>query len=226
MPRAVTAGSIITDARTLADEVNSTFITATEALQMVSQEYALLRDRLDRADPLLNLTTQSFTSVAGTTLYTLPSDFKSALALWQIRGTQRYPIDPFGLHERTTGDTVYFDANGIVNTRYRIRGQGTAGTSVRLEFDRDPGANDFELEYIPAPEVISSTADQIDGVSGWEERITYGVARRMLLKNQDDVSAISMMIAEIDQQIALMAAQRDSGRPTVVQDVRTRRTWW
>jgi hypothetical protein len=80
--------------------------------------------------------------------------------------------------------------------------------SLNLNFYPEPSVGEtYMFSYIQAPLKLAVnilTTDQEDYVTypmGWEERIVLGMAKRALIREESDTTAIEREIAEIDRRI-------------------------
>jgi len=80
----------------------------------------------------------------------------------------------------------------------------------------------YKLWYIPTPTAITTSSQTISDVLHWDEYIVLDAARKMLLKEESDVSGVLMELAELSKRIEAMAAGRDAGSPSVISDTRDR----
>src|SRR5690606_21778234 len=165
------------EARQIADEADSPFVTDAVGLDWVNQGIALLWGVLAKQDALRHYAFYSLSTTAGTRTYPLPDDFQSLLAVDWIRGQERQPIRRFQFHERSFGLVPATFEGGAPAVCYSVQGQGLDGSAVRLHFDRDPGTHTYEVHYIQCPQLLATLADSYDGVAGWDEWVVYEVVR-------------------------------------------------
>jgi hypothetical protein len=223
VPRLRTGQQILDEARQLADEAESTFITDAVGLDWINQGIALLWGVLAGADALRHYATDTIATTAGTREYALPDDFQSLLAVDWIRGQERQPIRRFQFHERSFGMVPETFEGGAPAIRYSVQGQGLDGSAVRLYFDRDPGTHTYEIHYIQCPQLLASLAASYDGVAAWDEWVVYEVAKKMATRaeNYELAAFLASTQVQIEQRILAQATERDSGEPAQIQDVRT-----
>jgi hypothetical protein len=223
MARTRTVQSIVDEARTLADQVESSFVTDAQALVWAYQEYAQLYEKLVRADPKRMMTTVVVTVTDPTTReYTLPVGFHSIVAVDFETGGQRLPVEPFEFTERSFGTLQGYDGYGGTTARYSVLYSGLDGTATRLVFDRNPALGTYRVWYVPAPPASLILSDTIDGVGGWEDYVTWSIAIRMLMKEQQDASFYLAKLQGLEARIEEIAANRDAGRAHKIQDTYSR----
>lgn len=229
--RARTVLSVITEARTLADEVSSEHTSAAQALEWASAGFAELWAMLvaANADRYIATTPDTVTTTAGTLVYALEDEVMQVRRVDLVEGSARYPVERFSFQEapyRNTYPTV--DTGGF--PRYAIVGQGVDGSDSSIMFDPDPGARTFEIWYVQSPPVITDSSDEFDGVAGWESWVVCYVALRMMIRSETDPSYVQAEMARIEARIKSSSAKRDTSRATRVADVRHRTAargrWW
>jgi hypothetical protein len=185
-----TVAEVIERARQRADMVSSGFITSGEAISLVANSYYALYDMLVAKFEDYYSADHEFTITSGDS-EALPSDF------YKLRGLD---IALDGVSEWYPLKPFLFSERAKQST------ESVNGT--------------YKLWYIPKATAITTTAQTIDGVNGWEEYVVVDAARKMLIKEESDPSPLLMELAEIKQRITEMAAGRDSGSPQTIADVR------
>jgi hypothetical protein len=218
-----TRAELRNDARALADQDDSDFITDAQANHWINQELGELVDMIVAVDPAAWMSTSSISAVAGTFLYTLPADFYQILMVERVDGTnEATTLDPFTLNaknERGNGSPLDDLPDWGPSTRYMVRGSGVDGTGARLWLYPDPGTKTYTLYYVTAPPSIDTAVggdtQAIDGRAGWLDWVVYGVAIRMKERAEEDANGLRMDRQRIQARIEHMAAQRDAGRPVL-----------
>ncbi len=230
--RARTVLEIITEARTLADEVNSGHTSAAQALEWASQGIAELWAMLvaQDNDRYIALTPDSITTVAGTLVYALDDEIFRVRRVDLVEGSARFPVERFNFVEPPYRNSYPTTVSAGGYPRYAIIGQGADGSDSSIMFDPDPGVRTFEVWYVQAPPVITDSGDSFDGVAGWESWVVCYIALRMCIRGETDPTPIQMEMARIEQRIKTSAAKRDVSRASRVADVRSRTAvrgrWW
>lgn len=228
MARTRSLVELTTAIRRLADMEASTFVSDAEITFIINQRIAHLYGRLVAADSdryaiEASLTTTS--SAAPPWSVALPDDFYVLRGVDVQRGTQRYPLRPFALQERTSGadyDTLI--AGDRSRLRYRLANNGIDGADAALYFDRNPGASTIVVYYVPNPPQLADGEDVLDGFAGWEDWVVYKTAIALLTKEESDTSALERECADIERSIKMLATVRDAGEaPTVIDDYCTNR---
>jgi len=73
--------------------------------------------------------------------------------------------------------------------------------------------------FVPAPVKITSAAQEIDGIAGWEEVVTLTAAIQIMNKQELDASALKREQAEAMERVITMATERDAALPERVTDL-------
>lgn len=191
MARTRTLTNLLSDVRLRADMVNSTFVSDSELTEYINQSIAALFGILVGArgqDYYENSTT--ITTTAGTTTYSLPSDFWQLIQVEADLGGIKRPIKPF------------------------MRKEHAAWSEQAV-----PGGYTFTVYYTPAPTRLSSGTDTFDGIAGWEEWVVLDAAIKCMAKEESDVSILAAQKVAIEKQIEQLAGDRDAGWPERIVDV-------
>jgi hypothetical protein len=223
MARLRTREWIRDQARELADEVGSTFVTDTIANEWIDQAHAKLVDLLVSANPDWCLADTTIQTTSGTKEYAVPDDFYQVRGVDLVLGNDHsVALEPYNFLDRNRGGQEWPPSRWHETAvRYRIVRKGTDGAATRLRFEPDPGGQLYRLWYVHATQDIEDDADEIDGVNGYEEYIVADVALKMLTKSDSDPSGALQLKAETQQRIQNMATKRDHGRPVQVADTRS-----
>ena len=170
---------------------NSQLASDADITRLINTSLTELYDLLvEAAPPDYYLDTTTVTTVAGTTAYTLPVDFRSIVTV----------LAPDGSSGRLRAVEMFDD-------------------SYRSRYIAPQAALDLTVEYVKAPPVLVDDADTFDGVSGWDELIVLLVARQLLRKQRRDVSMLDVGINEMRQRIQSLAPQRQMAGPLMIRDV-------
>jgi hypothetical protein len=179
MARSITQAWLRNQARQLADEVDTVFITDATANEWINQSYARLRDLLVDANPDWLIAKYPLYTTSGTLEYDLPDDFYQIRGVDMFQGVigdpsddeasnvalmeaERYdPIEQFNFLDRGRGQEVWppprWTAEASV-IRYRViqtdlnyqAGVTTQGhNDEKIRFEPDPGTRSFRIWYVP-----------------------------------------------------------------------------
>jgi hypothetical protein len=88
----------------------------------------------------------------------------------------------------------------------------------RNRYTMPPAGKTIVVHYAPRIEALVSDDDEIDGISGWEELVVVDAARKALLKEESDTTAIEREKAGLIARIEIAAENRDAGSPSIVVD--------
>lgn len=234
MARTRTRQEMRDQARVLADAVDSTNTSDSEANTLLNQEIASLWDMLVDAQPTRYSVTTTLTTTSGTLSYDFAdgaafsptaADFMAILGVDYIQGTTRKSLDRFDFNDRDTlSRELPFDSYPGSRVRYDVRGQGVDGTDTRLVFDRSPISGPvYEVHYVQAAPELASDVATFDGINGWEDFPVYGLAILMMQREESDPSVLMAKRMEIRERILKLASKRDVGRSSQVASVWSRR---
>jgi hypothetical protein len=189
MARTVTLSSLRTWARQLADVESDPNIGDAELTALANRHLTEVYDALVNAGPPeYYASSTTVTTVAGTTLYALPADFRTLLDVYS--------------HESDT------DLRLIPPVGNWQRGRYVAPTGVWT----------CTVEYVPTASALVADGDTFDGVSGWEELIANMMARDVMVKREADPSIVINTIDRMQARISTRARSRDRGHPKYTTD--------
>lgn len=221
--RTVTLSQLRTDVVNQADLVAvgaDTFITTTELNRWIIQSSRGFFGRFFRGASERRFEDEhSFSTVDGTTQYSLPADFFELYQAQATRDGYTVPIYPAGADELARGDNDGLDGT---QPRYRV-----VGNTIELTPTPDT-VYTVELRYCPntvafdsggsAQADLSADTDYLDGVNGWEQWIVWDVCVKATLKQEQDPSGFQALKQELEAQINREKRRRDRG-PKVVRQV-------
>lgn len=193
--RSVTVAEIFRRARKKADMTYSGFFSDQDMFDLLNSSYTELYDLLVQAFQNYYAADPPFVFnlVPGQSKYDLPSDFYKMITCEEILSpTQSVIIFPFNELERNS--VVSTDTGNIPATEIRIR-------------------------YIPAPPVFSDLAEEIDGVSGWDDLIVTDMAIAMLEAEESPTDALQARKNRLIDRIKGISPNRDVTIPGTVTDV-------
>lgn len=198
MARSVSRDEIVLRAQQIADMETDTFVSATEWASLANVHFPEVYDLLvECGPPDYYGATSTIPVVAGTLAYALPADFRTMTGLFCVDSPNRKRMLT------------------AVEDRDRSLVQ-TAQVSATLE-----------LEYIPAPPLLTAGVSTFDGVSGWDELVALLMARSALAKQEQDTSELVGRINEMRQRIRSSGSNRDRGGPRFITDLDSVTTdWW
>ncbi len=190
MARTSTLLQLRTWARQLAAIEGNPNVTDPELTALANRHLTEVYDALvDAGPPEYYAATTTITSIAGTTVYGLPADFRTLLEVYAVESTTEVRlVHPMGHGQRG---------------RYRS----------------PTGVWDCQLEYVPVAPTLVNDGDTFDGVSGWEELIANLMARDCMIKLEADPSPVLGSIGALQSRIGMRARSRDKGHPRYAADL-------
>jgi len=244
----VTLAQLIARARSLADMVNSNFVSQQEWTDWANLGYAKLYDLLISSygtNYYAALPVQ-FLSVGTQMMYPLPDGIQTFYRP-NIDGNGAAPAFVAPPFYKLLGADISYngglggDPNSFISMYPfqfgdRNRANGVFGV-VSRGYNRSndyryriqgtsfwvtpqPQANFcIQLWYAPTLTPLVNLTDVVEGVSGWEEIIEFDMAIKALIKEESDPSALVAARNETIQRVINLAGIRDAGAPEVVRDV-------
>lgn len=213
-------------------ENETEFATSAFVNDLVNQSYKKLHDELRSAyGQEFWRKTGTITTVNGTALYAVPSDFLTMLNVDQVDSAgYRYPMRSFMAPERAyyTNYGTDFSASGYP-MRWRMgRRSSTAVQQIEL-IPTPTTVLTIELEYIPVlPQLINDT-DLLDGSNGWDDFIVWDVVVGLLHRDSSDPS-VAMAERENErrriQSLAALTGQTEPERVVDVERMYDTDMWW
>lgn len=214
---------IRTAAQERADMVNSSFIATGEWTTFINGSLYELYDVLIQKFGDDYYVTQSTATTSGTTQFiTLPADFYKLCGVdLQVSSPDWWvTLRPFEFAERNRfALRNYQSFYGLSNLRYHMQGGS-------LMLTPQPAAGQtLRIWYIPRLAPLVNDTDVADGVSGWLDYVVVDAARKALMKEESDVTALAMELASLRERIESAAENRDAGNPSTVADTASSNPW-
>ena len=208
-----TIDQLETEARQRADmESDDSFITSAEAFRMINQSIKELYDLLiENQGHEYYITTQSISTVAGTSSYALNSAFYQLLGVDATVGSTVFTVRPFMFQERNAY-SLGAGWGGLEPVYYRVEGSNIVFIPAPM------AVHSVTVWYIPQFTDLT-TGQTFDGINGWEEYVVVDVAMKMLEKEESDTSHLMTRKALLTERIKALASRRDAGSPSRVVDV-------
>jgi len=187
-----------------------------------------LYSELAQADPLrygvvwyFQITPQSLNPSNSTALgLPLPPDFAEALRVDYMIGAGNngapspgnpnpiwMPVKRTSLQEEASYQWNVFTTAAGPSYRYIIENQ-----SIRI-LPSSQVAGQFRMHYLPARKDLVADSETFDGVLGWEEAVILWAAIQIKAKLDQDASQFIMLLAQYNEKINAMKADRDSADP-------------
>ena len=218
MARTFTVSELITLIRERSNTERSNFVTDDEIIRLIDQAYTKLYDLIVSKFENYYIDEHSFTTDGVNQFYDLPATFYKMVGLDQLQNTSgsgdnALTVRPFNFNERNRYNNILFAVTAAAFYRYLIQ-----GTKIKILPQPDSGIT-FKMWFVPAPPKITSAAQTIDGIAGWEEVVTLTAAIQVMNKQELDASALKREQAEAIDPVITMATERDAALPERVTDL-------
>lgn len=204
----------------------TTFVTTAEWNALIQESYFELYGLLAQkfGDDYFVSVSSNITTDGANDAYALPTDFFKLLGVdLQIGGTSNawVTLQQFTFTERNRYALPNFQAYfGVTNLRYRLRGSDLLLSPL-------PAAGQvLRVWYVPRLATLTQDADTLDGVNGWESYVIVDAARKALLKEESDTSALERDKAGLIARIEAEAENRDATGFGQTADVRAGPYGW
>lgn len=218
MARTFTVSELITRVRERSNTERSNFVTDDEIIRYIDQGYTKLYDLIVSKFENYYIADYSFQTTGSTQFFDLPADFYKMVGLDQFQnfsgsGENALTVRPFNFNERNRYNNILFAVTAAAFYRYLIQ-----GTKIKILPQPDAGIT-FKMWYVPAPVKITTTAQTIDGIAGWEEVVILTAAIQVMNKQELDSSALKLEQREAIDRVITMATERDAALPERVTDL-------
>lgn len=162
----------------------------------------------------------TFTTTANTEEYSLSSvisddDFYKLRGIdARLNGDDWFTLHQFNFNERNRFQNFgVWDYLGITNVRYQI-----IGSNIR--FSPPPDAEiEVRIWYIPNFTKLTDDADTFNDINGYADYVIASAARRALLKEESDTSAMDQEIVFLQNRIKESATNRDAANSESIRDI-------
>jgi len=218
MARKFTVSELITRIRERSNTERSNFVTDDEVIRLIDQAYTKLYDIIVSKFENYYIDEHSFTTDGVNQFYDIPEGFYKMVGLDQLQnnsgsGDNALTVRPFNFNERNRYNNILFAVTAAAFYRYLIQ-----GSKIKILPQPSTGIT-FKMWYIPAPPKITSAAQEIDGISGWEEVVILTAAVQIMNKQELDSSALKREQIEAIDRVMTMATERDAALPERVTDL-------
>lgn len=216
MARTYTVTQLITAIQALGEYENDPNITTAWLTTAISSSYAELYETLVNSGLAYFRSTATPSYSSSTGLASLPADFYADVGVWWEKdSTNRLPLKKISVRDawkvkKTAGRAAYF---------YEI-----VGSNIQF-YPPPPAGQTYTLIYIPAPADLTSGAQTVDGVAGWEELIVVDVAIKAGIRQETDTSVLERRKAELLGRITTMAQNREIASATSLYE-ELDEAWW
>lgn len=218
MARTFTVAELITRIRERSNTERSNFVTDDEIIRYIDQAYTKLYDLIVSKFENYYIAEHSFTTDGVNQFYDLPADFYKLVGIDQLQNTSgsgdnALTVRPFNFNERNRYNNILFAVTAAAFYRYLIQ-----GSKIKILPQPSVGIT-FKLWHIPAPAKITTSAQVIDGIAGWEEVVILTAAVQIMNKQELDSSALKREQLEAMDRVITMATERDAALPERVTDL-------
>jgi hypothetical protein len=218
MARTFTVAELITRIRERSNTERSNFVTDDEIIRYIDQAYTKLYDLIVSKFENYYIAEHSFITDGVNQFYDLPADFYKLVGIDQLQnnsgsGDNALTVRPFNFNERNRYNNILFAVTAAAFYRYLIQ-----GSKIKILPQPSVGIT-FKLWHIPAPAKITTTAQLIDGIAGWEEVVILTAAVQIMNKQELDSSALKREQLEAMDRVITMATERDAALPERVTDM-------
>lgn len=201
---AVTTSVLVTRAKVIAD-MHDNFVTPAEWMYWATQERLSLDYLMARSGWVHNATQVSITAT-GSGDYSVGSTVPLAVLCVHESSTQ-------GFRRLRYNNTVDFKRQAVGGTvvngaavEYSLKLDLSTTGVLKINFFPEPTSGTYVVTVIAANNPLALTAatgydTSVVYPQGWEERIVLGMARRALVKEESETSALSAMIKDIEDQV-------------------------
>lgn len=240
MTAAVTLLSMRTQARQLASQENSTFVSDSELDTRINSAVRRLHDRLYAQGQEHQRKTLEMNTTSGQYLYNLPADFYRLLLLscnrsavmptpsssWSSATSDANDwrrMDPFMIQELPLLMNTMTGTADVV--RYRMLGQVAAAVDTitqerKIEIRPTPRAVfTLRIDYIPTSATLTVSADEIDGLNGFEIIPILEAAIYLLEKEESDAKHLKEWLTREELRLDQVAPAQDHTAPETIVDL-------
>lgn len=212
MARTFLWSEIRTRIRQKVNKEQSQFVTNSEIDSLIEEAYSVMYNRLVNTNENYFISSTTLTLVAGTSIYSLPSDFLKLKGVDLNRNGLLYQLNQVPWEQRNKYQVISV-AYQSIPTEYMFYNNS-------LRFVPVPnGGYTVTVYYIPAPPKYISDSTTIDGVAGFEKYIVNYCAACIRDKEEKDGSSFMLKAEKALQDMANAVAPRDFENAITIQDV-------
>lgn len=202
----VTLANLRTRVRYQADIESSTHVSDAELTYYVNNSAAELHGLLCTLYEDYYLTSSTFTLTSANT-YTLPSNFFKLRGLDYDNAGSYITVPRFSFEERNRWQERYQRGDLEVWRAFRLM-QGAIYILPEDDF-----AGTYRLWYLLNYTAMTSDADTLSDLMGWDEYVVVDAAIKCLQKEESDASILTARKAELKRRIEGEATNRDASGP-------------
>lgn len=186
----------------------------TDLNEYINRGYAALYRKLTMVLPDQRfLSSSTITTVAGTTVYALPSDFDHLISIdLSANGTLAWLVS-YEMNERPMLADPNAHGHGIPMT-YRLR-----GSNIEL-LPSPSGVYTVTLWYVPSVGQFTADANTLDTIVRLDDYVISYASRCIAVQNKDWplVNECRQQMADLDPELEAIARSRDKNSPSRIVD--------
>lgn len=216
---AVTLTTLIARARQRADMPVAGFV-ADDA----SGIYAWINEGVQKLQELLvkaygsefRETSTTFSTVAGTTDYNLPTDMLVFYGIDMAIAGLDFALQPYTRGERNLYKNQAALSTWRQRPAYKLSGMATG--VIRL-LPAPDGVYTCRLWYAPSATLLTTGTDAVNFPNGWERYVVVYTAIQMLMKEESDVRELRIELDKMEDELREIAERRNADQPHHSTDV-------
>jgi hypothetical protein len=217
MPRTITFADLREEVRLRYDLPSftaTTFVSTTAVNSFINKSlqayYALLMECYGED---YFATSSTITTLANTSLSTLPTRFSKLIALHWVRDSD----DIVPIRRATVDDMVLASYDPKSWTEYGPRYRLSGISSVQW-LPIPNAAYSVLCSYVALPADLSADADTFEAGQGWEDWVILDVCRKLAAREEKDPSVWLAERADAEQRIRSQAPERSETEPLTLRD--------
>lgn len=215
MASLITLGALKTKCRQQADMENSKFISDSELVTYINDSLASLYDMLIQAGEFYFIQSYDFITIAGTTEYSMPSDFYKILGVdYRLGSGEARSMQRANWQDRNRYNNFPF----FNTTQYAFYKYMLNGNNIRLMPDTSTNET-IRVWYAPVLTELVLDADTTDVINGFDDYVIADVCIKMLAKEESDIQPFLIMKQDAERRINKMKRDRIQGDSATIADV-------
>lgn len=213
----VTLTELRTRARTRANMPVAGFVSDSELDGFLNEGVQRLHGKLVEAygEEYVE-STYAFSTVAGTTDYSLPADFYKLYGIDMPLAGRTRTLRPYNRQERNIFKDTRF--TNVSPPRYALVGS-------KIRFAPSPPSADCTMWYAPEATKLVLTTDTVTFPNGWEKFVVAYAAVQMLMKEESDTRPLQGQLNQWEHELDEMRENRDIAFPRQATDVEAIASW-
>jgi hypothetical protein len=161
-------------------------------------------------------TSTTFSTVAGTTDYNLPTDMLAFYGIDMAMGGAEFALLPYSRGERNLFKNQSVIGSWRSRPRYKLSGKATG--VVRL-LPAPDGVYTCRIWYAPSATLLTAGTDTVNFPNGWERYVVVYAAIQMLMKEESDTRELRIELDKMEDELREIAERRNADQPAHATDV-------